>query len=336
MAARDAAAETQRLLEVMARLLGPGGCPWDRAQTHRSLLPYLLEEAYELMDAIQCGPPPGGAQGIAPSGSGDGALERERVPAPGGPAPEGAQGTAPEGAHGPAPQGARGTAHPELANPSAVREELGDVLLQVVFHAGLAEQAGAFDFAAVAGGLADKLIERHPHVFAGERHDTAAQVSDAWERRKLAARASRLDGIPAALPALMLASKVSGRAAKAGFEWGHTAEIYAKAHEELEEFRAAMDAAHGPGAAQGNAPAGARETASAAELEFGDLLFSLVQVARWSGIDPEAALRRAAEKFAARFRHMERALRTQGRDPATLDADGWWALWAEAKKTEAP
>jgi MazG family protein len=318
-AVHDAAAATQRLLDVMARLLGPGGCPWDRAQTHRSLLPYLLEEAYELIDAVERVAPPTGSQ---PTGSQPAGAPPSSKPS--GPVRSDSPGAAP----GSKLDGG-------LADPTSVREELGDVLLQVVFHAGLAEQAGAFDFAAVAGGLADKLVERHPHVFGAEHHDTAAQVSDAWDRRKLAGRASRLDGIPAALPALMLAAKVSSRAAKSGFEWNRTEEIYAKAHEELDEFQAAMSESQGPDEKGQAAARGERAAAAAhAELEFGDLLFSLVQVARWSGIDAEAALRRATAKFAARFRHMEQALRDQGRDPAAVTNDEWWALWAAAKKEE--
>jgi tetrapyrrole methylase family protein/MazG family protein len=308
-ASRDAAAATQRLLDIMARLLGPDGCPWDRAQTHRSLLPYLLEEAYELIDAVEHDAP---TAGNPAAGN------------PSGPVPSDFPEAAPD----------RNT-NAGLADPAAVREELGDVLLQVVFHAGLAERAGAFDFAAVAGGLADKLVERHPHVFGGEHYDTPAQVSDAWDRRKLTGRASRLDGIPAALPALLLAAKVSSRAAKAGFEWKNTEEIYAKAHEELDEFQAAMDEARRlQGKARPAAPGERAAAAAHAELEFGDLLFSLVQLARWSGIDAEAALRRATAKFAARFRHMEQALRTQGRDPGAITEDEWWTLWAAAKKEE--
>jgi MazG family protein len=168
MADNEAANATRRLLEVMARLLGPNGCPWDRQQTHQSLVPYLLEESYELAQAIE-------------------ELQPGADPA-----------------H-------RTRAH------SAMQEELGDVLLQVIFHARLAEQEGTFDFAAIANGLADKLIERHPHVFARDHLSTATEVSDAWERRKMATRESRLDGIPSTMPALMLASKVSSRAAKAGF-----------------------------------------------------------------------------------------------------------------------
>jgi len=281
MTPSDPAAATLRLLEVMARLLGADGCPWDREQTHRSLVPYLLEEAHELAEAIEAG------------------------------------------------------------DDAAMREELGDVLLQVVFHARLAEQRGGFSFADVAGALADKLVARHPHVFTGEKLATAEQVVTAWERRKLAGRASRLDGIPDALPALMRAQKIGARAASAGFEWAGVADIHAKVREELAEFEAALTRVRGGRGAgtqrSGAEPAGA-DAANAeqadAELEFGDLLFALTQLARWSGVDAETALRRAARKFARRFRHMERSLQAAQRDPRALDAAAWWELWERAKAQE--
>lgn len=268
MPASDPAASTLRLLSVMARLLGPDGCPWDRVQTHHSLVPYLLEETCELIEAIE------------------------------------------------SPQ--------DSANRSAaMAEELGDVLLQVVFHSRLAEQAGSFTFAEVAERLAAKLIDRHPHVFSHERLTTPDQVSDAWERRKLAARNSRMDGIPTTLPALMRAQKVSSRAAKAGFDWNRTDDILAKAHEELDEFAEALK---GVPDSAGN---GSRD---AIELELGDLLFAAVQLARWSGVDAERALRRSTDKFAARFRHMEAALAAEGRDPGSVDTKEWWELWKRAKE----
>jgi uncharacterized protein YabN with tetrapyrrole methylase and pyrophosphatase domain len=314
-----APAATQRLLDVMARLLGPDGCPWDRAQSHRSLVRYLLEEAHELADAIESAPlagKPGQPAQVA-------AVERR-----------------------------------DASFDPHVREELGDVLLQVVFHARIAELAGGFDFAQVADGLADKMIERHPHVFAhvagatspaaGAAPQTAAEMNDAWDRRKLVGRVSRLDGIPPALPALMLAAKVSSRAAKAGFEWDTTDDIFAKAHEEIEEFRAALAARNVTSAAKPIAKSIASATSAAepttttpdagthadAELEFGDLLFSLVQLARWNGVDAETALRRSTAKFSRRFRHMERALQAQSRDPAGVDSAAWWRLWADAKADE--
>lgn len=270
MSSSDPVAAIQHLIDVMTRLLGPEGCPWDRAQTHRSLVPYLLEEAYELAETIE-----------APHNGTDAGR--------------------------------------------AMAEELGDVLLQVVLHAKLAEQAGAFTLGDVAERLTAKMIERHPHVFGQERLASADQVSDAWERRKSKTRASRLDGIPAALPALMRAQKVGSRAAKAGFEWPSTGDILAKAHEELAEFEAAFKSR--------NTGARSPDAASrdAAELELGDLLFALVQLARWSGIDAERGLQRSTNKFASRFRQMEAALAADRTDPVSLEAEAWWELWDRAK-----
>jgi tetrapyrrole methylase family protein/MazG family protein len=265
---RDSAASLQRLLAVMATLRGPAGCPWDREQTHRSLLPYVIEEAYELLDAV----------------------EREDI--------------------------------------AATKEELGDVLLQVVFHARVAEEAGTFTFADIAADLAAKLVERHPHVFGGEQLPSADAVRHVWEQRKMRTRSSHLEGIPSGLPALQWAGKVASRAATAGFEWNQRGEIFERAAEELEEFRASLEAA-GPNAET----AGAGK--EAAETEFGDLMFALVQVARWSGIDPEAALRRSTRKFIGRFEWMERAARERSVSTAALDAAAWEALWQEAKQSEA-
>jgi MazG family protein len=259
-----AAQPMERLLETMAALRGPDGCPWDRAQTHRSLLPYLVEEAYELIEAA------------------------------------------------------------ESDDDAALREELGDVLLQVVFHAQVAEERGAFRFADVAAGLDAKLRERHPHVFGGTALETPEAVSDAWHARKMRARRSALDGVPAALPALQRAAQVSARAARSGFEWNHRGEILARAAAELEEFRAALERRSGPAHSS-------REHGEDPEAELGDLLFALVQLARWQDIDPEAALRHATRKFSARFRWMEQTLRDRGLPSATQTAEQWWALWDEAK-----
>jgi MazG family protein len=260
---RAGAQALARLLETMAALRGPGGCPWDRAQTHASLLPYLVEEAYELIEAVETG------------------------------------------------------------DDAALREELGDVLLQVVFHAQVAAERGAFAFADTAAGLDAKLRERHPHVFGGAPLDTADEVNAAWHARKLRERRSALDGVPRALPALQLAAQTSARAARSGFEWNARGEILAKAAEELAEFRAALEAREG------------QPPPEDAEAELGDLLFALVQLARWQRIDPEAALRRATRKFSARFRWMEDALRARGLEPAGQSAAQWWALWEQAK-TQAP
>ncbi|MEE8434932.1 MAG: nucleoside triphosphate pyrophosphohydrolase [bacterium] len=279
-----------RLLRVMAALRGEAGCPWDRAQTHRSLAPFLIEEAYELIEAIEDGGETSGDEISGDETTGGGQ---------------------------PAPQDA------------AIREELGDVLLQVVFHAQIAEERGVFSFRDVAGGLADKLEARHPHVFGGDALPDPEAVREAWHRTKMKTRDSAMDGVPSALPALQWAHQVSQRAAREGFEWNHRGEIHDKAAEELGEFREAISALDG---------GGSRE---AAEMELGDILFSLVQLARWEGIDPEAALRRSTRKFISRFRWMEEALRAQGRrsdlrqpsqqQPGRPEAGQWWALWNEAK-----
>ena len=275
-----------RLLRVMAALRGQEGCPWDRAQSHRSLVPFLIEEVYELIEAIEDG-------GDQTSGGGQ-----------------------------PAPRDA------------AIREELGDVLLQVVFHAQIAQERGAFSFRDVAGALADKLEARHPHVFGGDPLPGPEAVGDAWHRAKMKTRDSAMDGIPSALPALQWAHQVSQRAAREGFEWNHKGEIHDKAAEELGEFKEAISALES---------GGSREEA---EMELGDLLFSMVQLARWEGIDPETALRRSTRKFILRFRWMEEALRSQGRPGGVKKPDlnrpglqqrgprepgQWWALWNEAK-----
>jgi MazG family protein len=257
-----------RLLRVMATLRGEAGCPWDRRQTHRTLIPYLIEEAYEVVDAI-----------------------------------EGSE--------------------PDRNDGRALREELGDLLLQVVFHARIAEEEGRFDFHDVADAIADKLIERHPHVFAGAPIESAEALRRMWHEKKMASRRSALDGVPASLPALQRAAKVSAAAAQAGFEWHRLDQILEKCHEELEEFR--REIARLP--AQG-APAAGPPPTEAMETELGDLLFALVQLARWQRIDPESALRRATAKFIARFRWMEARLRERGQ---AVIPEAWEALWAEAK-----
>lgn len=262
-----------RLLEVMAALRGENGCPWDKRQDHRSLVPYLIEETYEVVEAIE-----------RPGAASDGGK--------------------------------------------ALREELGDLLLQVVFHARIAEEEGRFDFFGVAATIADKLVERHPHVFDGQSFESAEALRRMWHEKKMQGRASTLDGVPAALPALQRAAKVSGAAAAAGFEWHRLDEILDKCQEELDEFRAELRAREErPGS-----PSEAMET------ELGDLLFALVQLARWQRIDPESALRRATAKFMARFRWMETRLREQRGDSGRAGAapeqpipERWETLWAEAK-----
>lgn len=263
--------ETDRLLEIMAKLRNPdGGCPWDLEQDFASIAPYTIEEAYEVADAI-----------------------------------------------------ARG-------DMTELRNELGDLLLQVVFHARMAEEKDLFDFESVAQAVADKMIRRHPHVFAGETVESTAAQTASWESRKAGERAAKatrdghapgaLDGVPVTLPAQTRAVKLARRAARVGFDWPDAGSVLAKLEEEIGELRQEIrDGA----------------TRDRLEDELGDVLFSVANLARHLDIDPEAALRGTNAKFEHRFRHLEQRLCDAGRalEDATLEEMD--RLWEEAK-TAAP
>jgi tetrapyrrole methylase family protein/MazG family protein len=253
-----------RLVDVMARLRAPDGCPWDREQTHASLRRYVIEETYEVVEAI------------------------------------------------------------DADDPDKLCEELGDLLLQVVFHAQLAAEEGLFDVDDVSAGITEKLIRRHPHVFGDVKVAGAAEVLTNWQAIKATekgneARTSILDGIPASLPALMRALEVSKRAVRVGFEWPDTGSVLRKVDEELAELRTEI-------------AAGAPSPRLADEL--GDLLFTVVNVARRLGIDPEEALREQIGKFGRRFRHIEARAAAGGRALDSLTLDEMEALWQEAKRDE--
>ena len=253
-----------RLREIVARLRAPDGCPWDREQTHTSLRAGLVEEAYEVVAAID-------------------------------------------------------------ANDDAnLCEELGDLLLQVVFHAQIAEEQSRFGFDDVAHSIAEKLIRRHPHVFGEEKCADSAEVLMKWEDLKRAEKgtkpASALDGISGGLPALLHAEKIQKKAARVGFDWSNAEPVFAKVREELAEIEAAVASAQ---------PA-------RIEDEVGDLLFSVVNLARKLKIDGETALRASTEKFARRFRQVEalatkRSLVLEKLSFAELD-ELWDAVKAEAGK----
>lgn len=250
------------LVEVMARLRR--SCPWDREQTHRSLVPYLIEESYEVVDAI------------------------------------------------------------ESRNDAELCEELGDLLLQIVFHAQLATERGKFSIADVVDALSNKMIRRHPHVFGDQAVSSIADVWQNWEALKAQepaakARASKLDGIPKGLGALQRAQKMQDKAARVGFDWPDVAGVRAKLAEELAELEQARregDEAH------------IRE-------EMGDVLFSIVNVARALGMDAETALRQANEKFYRRFAFMERRAQSEGRVLNDLSLDELEELWLLAKMQAA-
>jgi nucleoside triphosphate diphosphatase len=251
----------ERLLAIMDRLRDPErGCPWDLEQSFRTIAPHTLEEAYEVVDAI------------------------------------------------------------ERNDLAALRDELGDLLFQVAFHARLARESGAFGFEDVVDAICDKLARRHPHVFGDASVANAAEQTRAWERMKRAERAARgeagvLAGVPAALPALTRARKLGSRAADAGFDWPDASGPRAKVDEELVELDRATQAGD---------PA-------AREAELGDVLFSVVNLSRHLGVDPESALRRANERFARRYRHVERELARLGEQATGAEPELLDRLWAAAK-----
>lgn len=218
-----------------------------------------------------------------------------------------------------------------LGDRAALKDELGDLLLQVVYHARMAEEEGAFDFEAVAAAIADKMIRRHPHVFAGASVADAEAQTAAWEQQKAEERArkaadegrrpSALDGVSAAYPALMRAVKLQKRAVRVGFDWPKIADVFAKITEELDELQAEVSAPDGM-------------DADRTEDEMGDLLFTVVNLARHLKIDPETALRRCNAKFEARFRVMEDGLADDGVDIAEAGLDEMEQQWTRAKLTE--
>ena len=215
----------------------------------------------------------------------------------------------------------------ERDDMDALKEELGDLLLQVVYHAQMASEAGSFDFAAVAAGVAAKMIDRHPHVFGDASIATAEAQTVSWEARKAAERATKagggieaatLDGIARALPALLRAEKIQKRAARVGFDWNATGPVIDKIEEELRELRAELEA-------------GAIDR-DRVEDELGDVLFAVANLARHCKVDPEAALRSTNDKFERRFRYIERRLAETNRHPSDATLEEMERLWIEAKK----
>lgn len=254
----DAGERFKKLVEIMAQLRAPGGCPWDREQTPESIRPYCLEEAYEVVEAIDEG------------------------------------------------------------DPSKLRDELGDLLLQVVFHAQFGKEKGHFDINGVVEGISEKLIRRHPHVFRraeGDEVSSSDEVLGRWAKiKKKEGREHLLDGIPRALPALLRATRMGEKAQSVGFDWGTSDEVFKKVEEETEELRQA---------------AGDR---TKVEEELGDLLFTLTSFARHAQIDAETALRLATQKFERRFTWMEKESRKNNKELSDLSADELDRLWNRAKK----
>lgn len=254
----------ERLVDIMSRLRGPDGCPWDREQTRVSLKPYLLEEAYEVLEAIEAGA------------------------------------------------------------PGAIEEELGDLLFQVVFHAQVGAESNEFTMSTVLQRLIDKMVERHPHVFGDARACTSGEVLVQWEaiKQREAERQGRrrsvIDGVPRALPSLLQAQRLQSKAARVNFDWPNAGAAWSKVEEEIEEARVAL-------------AAGDR---ARLEDELGDVLFSVVNVARLSDIDAEEAMRGAIDKFRRRFTEMEDDLSARGKSVGNVTQEELEQSWMAVKAQE--
>lgn len=244
----------------MGTLLGPNGCPWDREQTLETLRQYVIEEAYEVADAID---------------------------------------------HG---------------SPELLREELGDLLLQVVFQAVLTDRKGWFDIDGVVDAICEKLVRRHPWVFGDEQVDDASGAINSWEAIKSKEKKERgaLSGVPVALPGLLRAVRIGEKASAVGYDWPDAGGPRAKIDEELEELDEAAE----------------KQDKAALEHELGDLLFALATYARKQGLDPEAALRASLNRFSSRFRHCELAARAHGKDLREYEEPELDEMWERAKAAE--
>lgn len=246
----------QRLVDIMAKLRGPGGCPWDRQQTHASLKPYLLEEAYEVLESIDD--------------------------------------------------------HDEMA----LKEELGDLMLQSVFHAQIAAEHGRFTISDVLDAINEKLIRRHPHVFGDIEIHTAEEQKILWEGiKRKEGKKSALDGVPAHAPSLLRAYRVQQKAASAGFDWEKPDQVWEKVNEEMDELQEAI---------------GDRDHDAITE-EFGDLLFTLVNLSRFIRVHPEDALRMAVDKFMVRFRRVESHFKQNHKDLKSATLQEMDAVWNAIK-----
>ena len=256
-------AKFQRLVEIMARLRSPGGCPWDAKQTFDTIKSYLVEETYEVLDAV------------------------------------------------------------DARNWDALREELGDLMLQAVFFARLAEEEDRFHIADSLDTINEKLVRRHPHVFADGDAKTPEEVKRRWDQIKAEEKAERNNGpvgllasVPRSMPALVEASQIASRAAGVGFDWENTEQVIEKLHEELREL----------------AEARRNPSHDVLENEIGDLLFVVVNIARFLEVDPEQALRRTNAKFRRRFAYIEQRLGEQGKTLEQASIQEMEALWQEAKQ----
>jgi MazG family protein len=249
----------ENLVQIMARLRGENGCPWDLEQTHESLRQYLLEEAFEVLESI------------------------------------------------------------DLGNWDELKHELGDLLLQIVFHAQIAAEEGEFEISEVINSITDKLIRRHPHVFGEVEINTADEQSIHWEKlKKQEGKSSVIDGVPKALSALLRAQRIQQKASMAGFDWPTAEPVWDKIQEEIEELKTAYG----------------EKNQKNVEEEFGDLLFSLVNVSRFIGINPEDALRKTTEKFINRFRKLEQEFEATHKELSEASLEELDAVWEKVKSEE--
>jgi len=265
----------EKLVEIMSTLRGPDGCPWDKQQDFNSLKPMLVEEVYEVLEAV------------------------------------------------------------ENNDSEGLSEELGDLLLHVVFHAQLGKETGQFDIDTVIGKISDKLVRRHPHVFGSETASTPEEVIKNWEAIKAQEKAEKLknrtpeqrsllEGIPSKLPAIHEAHQISSRAARVGFDWPDVNGIFDKLQEEVRELKEVISSS------------GSEEKRDRLEDEIGDMLFVIVNIARYLKIDSESALKRANRKFKSRFQFMEKELAGQGKTLDQTSLDEMEALWQKAKSENVP
>jgi len=248
----------EKLIKIMEALRGPKGCPWDKEQTRESLKPFLIEETYELLEAL------------------------------------------------------------DENNPDKIKEELGDVLFQVVFHCQMSKESGEFNVEDVLEGIIDKMIKRHPHVFGGKDLKTSEEVISSWEehKKKEKKKESIVDGIPRAMPALLRAHRLQDRVSRVGFDWERIEDVFKKLDEEINELKQAL---------------GTKDR-KAIEDEIGDMFFVLVRVSGFMGVNPEDALRRTISKFIHRFRHMEMNASGRGKKLSDMTLEEMDVLWEEAKK----
>src|SRR5512142_3371112 len=251
------------LVELMAKLRGPEGCPWDRKQTTASLKPFLIEECYEVIDAL------------------------------------------------------------DEADPVNVKEELGDLLFQIIFHARIAEEKGHFTIHDVIAANIEKMVRRHPHVFGDARLETDKEVLANWEELKkkekgYEKRTSVLEGVPRHLPSLLRAHSLQERAARVGFDWSRIDEALPKLDEEMAEFKESLE----------------KEDPAGIEEELGDIFFMLVNISRFLGVNPEDALSKTISKFIRRFRHIEERAADAGKALNDMTLDEMESLWQESKGKE--